>query len=190
MRRWCARRRWSFNWFSSWSRARIVFVWSNCSLTFVYSQLTLVSLDAFGGTEALPWVDVAHVGMAVTLAGCKRQKTKRKLKHLPQRRRWRRVGKLKFKHLLALSHSRSVLKSVQFLIAMTSLDFLLLELLCTFTNLKNHHYFHITCWNCVPATYSHRWRGAVSLSTTHFRSFTAEQRYGVHLNNWSSRRLF
>lgn len=55
------------------------------------------------------------------------------------------VGKLKFKHLLALRHSRSVLKSVQFLIAMTSLDFLLLELLCTFTNLKNHHYFHITC---------------------------------------------
>lgn len=94
MRRWCARRRWSFNWFSSWSRATIVFVWSNCSLTFVYSQLTLVSLDAFGGTEALPWVDVAHVGMAVTLAGCKRQKTKRKLKHLPQRRRWRRSTKV------------------------------------------------------------------------------------------------
>lgn len=40
-----------------------------------YSQLTLVSLDALGGTEALPSVDVAHVGMAVALA-CWREKTK------------------------------------------------------------------------------------------------------------------
>lgn len=57
------------------------------------------------------------------------------------------VLKLKLKHLLALRHSHSVLKSVQLLIAIISLDFLLLELLCTFTNLKKHHYFHITCWN-------------------------------------------
>lgn len=41
----------------------------------VYSQLTLVSLDALSCTEALPCVDVAHVGMAVTLACCK-EKTK------------------------------------------------------------------------------------------------------------------
>lgn len=39
-----------------------------------HSQLTLVSLDALGGAEALPRVDVAHVGMAVTLAGCKGKK--------------------------------------------------------------------------------------------------------------------
>ncbi len=37
----------------------------------VHSQLTLVSFDALGGTEALPCVDVAHAGMAVTLASCK-----------------------------------------------------------------------------------------------------------------------
>jgi len=35
-----------------------------------YSQLTLVSLDPFGGAEALPGVDVAHVGMGVALARC------------------------------------------------------------------------------------------------------------------------
>lgn len=33
-----------------------------------YSQLTLVPLDPLGGTEALPCVDVADVGVAVTLA--------------------------------------------------------------------------------------------------------------------------
>lgn len=50
------------------------------------------------------------------------------------------VRKVKLRHFLAQ-------KGVQFLIAMISLDSLLLELLCTFTNLKKHHYFHITCWN-------------------------------------------
>lgn len=42
----------------------------------VYSQLTLVSLDTFGGAEALPRVDVTHVGVAVTLA-CWKKKKKR-----------------------------------------------------------------------------------------------------------------
>lgn len=37
----------------------------------VYSQLTLVALDALGGTETLPRVDMAHVGMAVTLTCCR-----------------------------------------------------------------------------------------------------------------------
>ncbi len=43
----------------------------------VYSQLTLVSLDALSGTEALPCVDMTYVGVAVTLACCKeRQRLK------------------------------------------------------------------------------------------------------------------
>lgn len=46
-----------------------------CGYMIVYSQLTLVSLDPLRGTEALPRVDVAHVGVAVTLARC-REKTK------------------------------------------------------------------------------------------------------------------
>lgn len=41
----------------------------------IYSQLTLISLDALSSTEALPSVDLAHAGMAVTLACCK-EKTK------------------------------------------------------------------------------------------------------------------
>ena len=49
---------------------------SHCSYMIVYSQLTLVSLDAFSGTEALPCVDMAHIGMAVTLACCKDKKNK------------------------------------------------------------------------------------------------------------------
>lgn len=40
----------------------------------MYSQLTVISFDAFGGTVALPAVDVAHVGMVVTLAGCREQR--------------------------------------------------------------------------------------------------------------------
>lgn len=40
----------------------------------VYSQLTLVSLDALGSTEALPRVDVAHISMAVTLTRCGEKK--------------------------------------------------------------------------------------------------------------------
>lgn len=39
-----------------------------------HSQLTLVSLDALGGAEALPRVDVTHVGVAVALACCKTTK--------------------------------------------------------------------------------------------------------------------
>lgn len=39
----------------------------------IYSQLTLVSLDALGGTEAFPRVDVAHVSMAVTLTHCRQK---------------------------------------------------------------------------------------------------------------------
>lgn len=45
-----------------------------------HSQLTLISLDALGGTEALSCVDVANVGMAVTLACCKDKKRKRRSK--------------------------------------------------------------------------------------------------------------
>lgn len=39
-----------------------------------YSQLAVISFDAFGGAEALPSVDVAHAGVAVTLAGCREQR--------------------------------------------------------------------------------------------------------------------
>lgn len=37
----------------------------------VHLQLTLVSLDALGGTEAFSRADVAQIGVAVTLASCK-----------------------------------------------------------------------------------------------------------------------
>lgn len=40
-----------------------------------YLQLTLISLDAFSSAEALPCVDVADAGVAVTLTRC-REKTK------------------------------------------------------------------------------------------------------------------
>lgn len=40
----------------------------------MYSQLTVIPFDAFGGTVALPTVDVAHVGMVVALAGCREQR--------------------------------------------------------------------------------------------------------------------
>lgn len=46
----------------------------NALIIRVYSQLTVISFDAFGGTVALPTVDVAHVGMVVTLAGCREQR--------------------------------------------------------------------------------------------------------------------
>lgn len=34
----------------------------------------MISFDAFGGAEALPSVDVAHVGVVVALAGCREQR--------------------------------------------------------------------------------------------------------------------
>ena len=43
----------------------------------VHSQLTLVSLDALCGAEALPCVGMAHAGVAITLACCKGNKKKR-----------------------------------------------------------------------------------------------------------------
>lgn len=41
------------------------------------SQVTAVSFDAFGGAEAFAVVGVAHAGVAVTLAGWKRETGKR-----------------------------------------------------------------------------------------------------------------
>ena len=43
----------------------------NHSCVVPYSQLTLVSLDALGGAEALPRVDVANAGVAVALTRCR-----------------------------------------------------------------------------------------------------------------------
>lgn len=40
----------------------------------MYSQLTVISFDAFGGAETLPSVEMAHVGVVVTLAGCREQR--------------------------------------------------------------------------------------------------------------------
>lgn len=47
----------------------------------MHLQLTLVSLDALGSTEAFSRADMAQIGMAVTLAGCK-AKTKNKKQHM------------------------------------------------------------------------------------------------------------
>lgn len=55
-------------------------MWRSLIIKWGHSQLTLVTLDAFSGTEALPCVDVAHAGVAVTPACCKDKKYNKKQK--------------------------------------------------------------------------------------------------------------
>lgn len=49
----------------------LLYYFTKTSYMVIYSQMTPVSFNAFGDTEALSCIDVAYVSMVVTVAYCR-----------------------------------------------------------------------------------------------------------------------